>query len=133
MRPVTKPNGEKYYEYILCYVDYLLCISHDPKTPMNDIQSTLASKENKVDTPKFYPGEKLKKRDLDGKEVWIMSSADYIKSALENFEEQLKKKGDRIPSRLATQMSQGYYSETESSTEVYHDGITIFQELIGIL
>ena len=44
MGTATKPTREKYYEYILCYDDYLLCISHDPKKPMNDIQSTLKFK-----------------------------------------------------------------------------------------
>ena len=31
-RAATKPDGEEYYEYVLCYVDDLLFISHDPKT-----------------------------------------------------------------------------------------------------
>ena len=82
MRTSTKPNVEKYYEYILCYVDYLLCISHDPNKTMNDIQSTLKFKNIKVETPNFYLGEKLKKKDLGGKEVWKISSTDYIKSAV---------------------------------------------------
>ena len=28
--PAVKPNDFEYYEYILCYVDNILCISHDP-------------------------------------------------------------------------------------------------------
>ena len=28
--PVFKPNGFEYYEYILCYIDDILCIFHDP-------------------------------------------------------------------------------------------------------
>ena len=30
MRAVVKPDGEKYYEYILVYVDDMLCVSYDP-------------------------------------------------------------------------------------------------------
>ena len=41
MRTSTKPTREKCYEYILCYVDDLLCISHNTNKPMNHIQSTL--------------------------------------------------------------------------------------------
>lgn len=26
----VKPDGERYYKYMLCYVDDILCISHDP-------------------------------------------------------------------------------------------------------
>ena len=58
MIPATKPTGEKYYEYILCYIDDLLFISHDTRTPMNDIQSTLKFKNDKVEEPLFYLGEK---------------------------------------------------------------------------
>lgn len=31
MKPKTKPNGEKYWEYVLVYVDDILVISHEPK------------------------------------------------------------------------------------------------------
>ena len=30
MRPAVKPNGFEYYEYVLCYVDEILSISHCP-------------------------------------------------------------------------------------------------------
>ena len=85
---------------------------------MNDIQSTLKFKNNKVETTNFYLGEKMKKKDLGGKEVWTMSSTDYIKSAVENVKGKLKKKGEQLPSRAVTPMSQGYYPETHSSPEL---------------
>ena len=31
LRPAVKLNGSEYYEYILCYVDDVLCISHNQK------------------------------------------------------------------------------------------------------
>ena len=31
LRPSMKPDGFEYYEYILCYVDKMLCISHNMK------------------------------------------------------------------------------------------------------
>jgi Reverse transcriptase (RNA-dependent DNA polymerase) len=31
MKPKSKPNGDKYWVYVLVYVDYILCISHKPK------------------------------------------------------------------------------------------------------
>ena len=34
LRPAVKPDGFKYYEYILCYVDGVLSISADPKKTM---------------------------------------------------------------------------------------------------
>ena len=56
-----------------------------------------------------------------------MSSTNYIKSDVDNVEEQLKKKGGQLTSRAVTPMSQGYYPDTESSPELDQDGITIFQ------
>lgn len=38
LRPATKPDGEKYYEYILAYVDDVMAISYDPVRVMNQIQ-----------------------------------------------------------------------------------------------
>ena len=52
----TKPIRENYYEYILFYVDYLLCISHNPNKPITDIQSTFKYRLNKVETRDFYIG-----------------------------------------------------------------------------
>ena len=37
MRPAVKPDGEKYYEYILIYVDDILTISFEPERPMEAI------------------------------------------------------------------------------------------------
>jgi Reverse transcriptase (RNA-dependent DNA polymerase) len=39
MRPAVKPNGFKYYEYVLVYTDDILSISHRPL----DVESTLHS------------------------------------------------------------------------------------------
>ena len=69
MRTAKKLTGEKYYEYILCYDNDLLCISQDPKNRMNDIQSILKFKNYQVETPDFYLGERLKKKYLGWKEV----------------------------------------------------------------
>ena len=44
-------------------------------------------KNDKVKTTNFYLEARLKKKDLGGKEVWTMSSTNYIKSAGENFED----------------------------------------------
>ena len=100
---------------------------------MNDIQSTFKFNNNKVEMPDLYLGKKLKREDLGGKEFWTMSITYYIKSAVDNVEEQLNKKGDQLPSRTVAPISQGYYTETNSSPELYQYGITTFHELIGIL
>ena len=66
MRPASKPDGKEYYEYILVYVDDLLCISHDPRTPMNEIASTLRFKKDKIEPPSMYLGASLERKELNG-------------------------------------------------------------------
>ena len=77
-----RKGGEEYYEYILCYVDDVLCVSHEPMRPMNELKSSLKFKNNKVEEPEFYLGANLKKKRLNGKDMWTMSSYDYLRNAI---------------------------------------------------
>ena len=133
MRKATKPSGERYYEYILIYVDDILCISHDARGPMNDIQATLKFKKDKVEELDFYLGAKLEKKVINGRPVWTMSSVDYVKAAIENVEAQLKKQNKKLATKAPTPMTSNYYPELDESPELDPDGVTTFQELIGIL
>ena len=131
LREATKPDGEQYYEYILCYVDDILCISYDPRRPMNEIGSRLKFKKDKVEPPEFYLGARLMKKDLNGRSMWAMTSTDYVKASITNVEEQLQKRGLKLPRRKAvTPMTQGYTPELDSSPELSQDELTSFQELI---
>ena len=51
MREATKPDSERYYEYILYYVNDILCMSHDSRHPMNEIGAHMKFKKNKVEPP----------------------------------------------------------------------------------
>ena len=95
MRPATKVSGEEYYEYILCYVDDVLCVSHEPTRPMNELRSSLRFKNDKVAEPEFYLGANLKKKFLNGRTVWTMSSYDYLRNAIANVEQELEKVGKK--------------------------------------
>ena len=46
MRPATKPNGYKYYEYVLIYVDDILCISHQAEKVMETLGSLYRIKKD---------------------------------------------------------------------------------------
>ena len=47
MRPAVKPNGFEYYEYVLCYVDDILSISHCPDVTMDGIRAHFILKDDK--------------------------------------------------------------------------------------
>ena len=133
MRPAVKPDGEKYYEYILCYVDDILNISMEPERSMEEIQMAFKFKNDLVQSPEFYLGAKLQKKILNDYTVWTMTSRDYIKLAIENLEKQLKKRNMKLPSRATTPMASEYTPELDTSEELGPDDVTFFQELVGIL
>ena len=88
-RPAVKPDGFKYYEYILCYVDDLLAISHDAQVVIKSVQDTFKFKDDKIDKPDVYFGAQLDKMSVDGFDGWTMSSEKYVRSAIENIEQTL--------------------------------------------
>ncbi len=63
--------GKPYYSYILCYVDNLLVVHHNPKHIMNRINSFLQLKPDSVGQPAMYLGAKLKQRTFkDSTSAW---------------------------------------------------------------
>ena len=52
MRPAIKEKyGFKYYEYILCHVDDVFCISENPMHTVKVIQSKFKVKDDKMMKP----------------------------------------------------------------------------------
>jgi hypothetical protein len=65
LKAVTRPDDNvRYYAYILCYVDDILCIHHDPMSVMNEINGYLPLKPSSVGDPDIYLGAKLKQTRL---------------------------------------------------------------------
>ena len=90
MRPALKPDGFKYWEYILCYVDDILCVSHNPKKSMNLIKSKFKIKDDKMEPPETYLGATITKMDnVDGDSCWAMSSDQYCAALVNNVEDEL--------------------------------------------
>ena len=48
MRVAIKKNGEKYYQYMIAYVDDLLCCGEDPGTQMKMIEGKFTLKDGTV-------------------------------------------------------------------------------------
>jgi hypothetical protein len=61
LKAVTRlKDNMRYHAYILCYVDDILYIHHDPMSVMNEINGYLPLKLSSVDDPDIYLGAKLK-------------------------------------------------------------------------
>ena len=128
-----KPDGFKYYEMVLVYVDDILCISHDPKATIRGIQETFKLKDNKIEKPETYLGAQLAQVVIGGQQCWTMSSHEYVKAAVANVEAALDASGQRLPSRCTTPNQSNYRPELDTTPELNLKGMRYYQEQIGVL
>ncbi|MGH3053584.1 MAG: reverse transcriptase domain-containing protein, partial [Gaiellaceae bacterium] len=133
MRKATKSNGNKYYEYIVVYVDDLLLISTDTRSILDELSKLYKLKD--IGVPTRYLGAMIGKytiEDKDGTEkysFWSLSAEEYIKHAISTVEEEYK-----LNSRNAsTPLESGYHPEVCGSGELDDEEANYYQSLIGVL
>jgi histone deacetylase 1/2 len=128
---------KQYYAYILCYVDDLLVIHHNPKKVMDKINGYLPLKEDSVGPPEFYLGAKLRKHTFDdGSSCWGLSPAKYVQQAVKNCETYLQEKLDgkySLPKRAENPFPTEYRPEEDVSELLEPSEATYYMQLIGIL
>ena len=61
LRPAVKPDGFEYYDLVLCYMDNVLCMSHNAMRTMKGIQRSFKIKNNKIEETETYLGAGLSK------------------------------------------------------------------------
>jgi hypothetical protein len=134
MRKACKPDGSKYWEYVLCYVDDVLVISHDPKAVMDELSKRYTMKKGSVKDPEEYLGTQIRRYPLpDGSVSWAMSSDLYVKRAIADVETELKHIGQGLRNKVPTPMSSDYRPELDQSPELDPRRANYYQGLIGVL
>ena len=141
MRKATKANGHKYYEYVLCYVDDILAISHDPKTIMDGTNKHYTLKAGSVKKPDIYLGSqilefKIPNSDDPDKTRWAFSSKDYVKNATKTVETALEEVGLKFclkNLRCSTPLPSGYRPELDDTAYLDPEKLNFYQGLIGVL
>lgn len=137
MRKAVKPDGFKYWEYVLCYSDDLLVMSHDPKSVMDFLSKRYTMKEGSVREPTDYLGAQVRKFTIDGDdgpdECWALSSDLYVKRAIADVETELGQAGKGLKTKVPTPLSSGYRPELDVSPELDERRASYFQGLIGVL
>jgi hypothetical protein len=138
MRAKTKPDGFKYWSYVLVYTDDLLVIDHQPQTVMDYMASRYTLKPGSVKEPDSYLRAQVSKFYIDGAETpekprWAMSSEIYVKQAVTDVETELEKVDKCLPTRVSTPVSQGYRPELDQSAELDSKRGQYYQSLIGVL
>ena len=143
MKESIKPNGEKYWSYIIVYVDDILCIHHDPRIPMKQISNIYRMKDGSISTPKVYLGANIKEwssQDENGQSshCWAQSSETYTRESVRVVEALMQKHNlEYTASRrhgTKTPFSTSEYKpELEATNYCDADLHTIYLNLMGML
>jgi hypothetical protein len=126
----------EYYEYVLIYVDDIMCISHDPKGTMDKIDHFFPMKPGSVAEPDLYLGAKISKVTLDnGVHAWAMSSSKYVQEAVRNVENWIvmNRPNFHLPTKVTAPIQRGYRPECDVSPELGPEDSSYYASIIGIL
>lgn len=137
-RQNAKPDGFKYYEYILVYVDDVLIISHSPQVHLARIQSSYELNPSSIGPPTRYLGADVEKvtrpGDPSGMEYWSFSAHTYVKNAVKNVKLLLQEEGRGLKTTAKTPFpSTTYRPEMDLSDECDDHGASRYSQLIGVL
>ena len=123
LKPKVRPDGTEYYEYLIIYVDDIMCISHEPHVFMEELKVRYTLK-NGYDKPQSYLGVGLRE-STDG---WVLSTETYVSNVLQEIEKKYK-----VPTNCQTPSTTNYLPELDTSRELKGAEVTYYQGLIGIL
>ena len=122
MKPEIDPEGDKYYRYILCYLDDVLVVHNDAMTTLMEIDKYFKLKPSSIGDPDSYLGAKLKYTCAEnGVCCWTLSPSKYVQEACKNCETFLKNNFD------------GKYSlpKMADNTNVESSGLSIVKYVIN--
>ena len=132
IKPQMKPNGDRYYEMLLVYVNDILIISHDTKPIIDGIASQFHLKEDSLCAPHQYLGTMIKiYTDNSGSECWAMSSDEYVKAVVMDVAEDLEKQGLKLKGKAYCPYEAGYHPEMDVMPELNEAGVAKFQGFIS--
>ena len=134
----TRPaDNFRYYAYILCYVDDILCVHHDPMSVLNLINGYMPLKPSSVGDPDIYLGAKLKLTRLNnGVWAWGLSPSKYVAQAVKNCAMHLTDKLNNrfhLPPRADNPFPYDYHPELDQSEPLDPECSSFYQHLIGVM
>ena len=145
-KPNTKPNGDKYYTYILVYTDDVIIIDTDPSRYMDQLKESYPVRPDTIGPPTEYLGSDISQIEFTNSsgsttKCWAMGSNSYVKEAVNNVKERLKKDNFRFDPKLSDPKisakqpfsSPSYLPELDTSAMCDAAQTTYYQNLIGVL
>ena len=96
---MTKSNGQPYYEYVLVYVDDIICVSESPHVLMEQLRAVPYPLKGNDGPPTLNLGTTIGKYHENQYECWTMSATRYLEGALKIVEERM---GITLPKNVDT-------------------------------
>jgi len=123
----TTEDGEEYYEYLLVYVDDLMCVSENPLDVIEKLQPVYGYKTKDTGPPKQYLGATITRYHLDGINCWASSAKEYLEKAFLAVEAKYK----IIPAQQPLPTS--YHPEIDASPPLNNEERLLYGSYVGIL
>jgi hypothetical protein len=138
LKAKTRPdNNVHYYTNILCYVDDILCIHHDPTSVMDEINDYLPLKPSLAGDPDISLCAKLKQTRLpNGVMALGLSPSKYVAQAVKNCQTHLTEKLNgkySVPARADNLFPLDYYPSTDLSDPLDTECSSFYWHLIGVM
>ena len=129
-------DGVKYYLYILCYVDDVLCVHQDAVMHILAINKRFPLKVGSVGDPGIYLGAKLRKVTLENRvQAWSMSLGNYVQEAVKNVKSYLQEKepGRSWLKRAPTPFAKDYRPKIDILHELGAEDVSYYMSQIRVL
>ena len=134
MRSQTKPNGFRYYEYFLAYVEDLLLVSQDTTRGMEELlqHKGITFKNDKFAPPHTFLGSQLQLKTLSGCDMWTQNYFTYVNIAIKTVQEALLSRKILMPTKAKNPFASIYHPELDDSPELDLDDTRFCQEMVGM-
>ena len=130
-------DGDKYYVYVLCYVDDILVVHHDAMRIMKKINKFFLLKPDYVGDPNMYVKDKTKYHKTPNRMwSWTMGPSKYVRDACNNCKDHLNNNFDdkyKLPKQDPNPFVMGYDTELDTSMICDPEESSYFQSIIGVM
>jgi hypothetical protein len=123
------------WEYVLVYLDDFLVIASDPKLIISSIDKQFKIKEGSDGEPSQYLRAAISRYQFeDGTWAWAISSDTYIKSAIANIEDFLKKRKEKpLKTKTSCVLPSGWKPEVDVTDLLSDEDASFYQSQIEVL
>ena len=140
LRSEKDEDGNKYYSYLVVYVDDVLSVHKDPGKLLTTVNRDYRLKEP-PECPTMYLGSDICKYHVNGDisrtKCWAMSSNSHVKKALEVVQDRLQEDNVKFKGSNKTAehpfSSQSYRPEINVTEECDEEQVQFYQSLVGIM